>query len=324
MSYVNQSNDLVNVRTQAQNFAQANGVDLNGKTAVVMNPTDDMRYGTLSSPSNLSQSLDSSGLSAFNSIRVNTYANSTHGGEVPFLFATVMGINSTSVMTSATATVEIHRVESLRALPNRRSPLLPITMSISDWQAMINNKTGIDAYGFNTASGQVTSGSDGIQEQQLYPSSSQSPSNKGLLQFGVGSHSDNVLKDQIVNGPTQSQLLSQWPSTNGSPAWSAQHTLQIGADPGWRATNFDDLATVAALGLPRLIPINDGTNPGNGANGVYTIVQFAPVRVVVSDKGGNGKGYARVQPAVITDPTAVGGSLAGPGEGGVPMVRLTR
>ena len=322
--YVNQSNDLMTVRSQAQTFAQANGLDLNGRTAVVMDKTSDISYGTLSSPSLLTQALDVSGLSAYNSVHVNTYADAAHGGGVPFLFAKVMGINSTAAATSATATVEVHRIESLRALPNLRSPILPITMAVADWQDMVNGTTGIDIYKFNMSSGKVASGSDGLQEQQLYPSSTQSPSNKGLLQFGVNSHSDSVLSDQIVNGPTQAQLLAEWPSTSGAPPWSAQHTLQNGADPGWRAANFDDLTTVAAAGLPRLIPINDGTNPGNGANGVYTIVRFAPVRVVVSNKGGSSSGYVRVQPAVITDPTVVGGSLAAAGEGGVPMVRLTR
>src|SRR5262249_9411348 len=100
----------------------------------------------------------------------------------------------------------------------------------------------------------------------------------------------------------------------------------IGADPGWRAANFTDLATAAATGDPRLIPINDGTSPGNGANGTYTIVALAPVRIMYSLKGGSGTGYALVQPAVIGGPAVVPSStpLATGTQGGVPVVRLSR
>lgn len=324
VSYSAQTTDLFQARQLAQKFAQANVMNLNGTVRVVLDSNNDVDGGTLSNPSDLSQSFSTSQSLLLNSIRVRTYADATHSGSVRFFFAPVLNINSSTVATTATATVELHKIESLRPNPNLRSPILPITMTYNDWLSMVSGKTNSDSYALNLLTGKVVPGSDGLDEQQLYPSSNQAPSNKGLLRFGVGSHSDSVLSDQIQNGPTYQQLLYQWPDTAGAPAWSAQHTLQIGADPGWRATNFDDLTSVAVGGQARLIPINNGVNPGNGANGVYTIVAFAPVRVVVSVKGGNGKGYARVQPAVINDPTVVAGGLAGSGEGGVPIVRLTR
>jgi hypothetical protein len=78
------------------------------------------------------------------------------------------------------------------------------------------------------------------------------------------------------------------------------------------------------VGQVRLIPINDGTSPGNGANASYTIVALAPVRIMSSDKGGKNNGYAMVQAAVMNDPSVVPSStLAGPGQGGVPVSRLT-
>jgi hypothetical protein len=221
------------------------------------------------------------------------------------------------------ATVELHTVGGYQALSNSPSPILPITMSYSDWQKMVNNQTGVDSLTYNSTSGGVASGSDGLQEQQLYPGSNGTSSNNGLLQFGINGHSDSVLKAQILNGPTYQQLTTQWPP-NGSPTWSVpQHTLVIGADPGWRASNFDDLASI--VGQVRLIPINDGTSPGNGGNASYTIVSLQPVRIMSSVKGGNGSGYAMVQTAVMNDPSVVASStLAPPGQGGVPISRLTR
>ena len=189
---------------------------------------------------------------------------------------------------------------------------------------MVNNQTGQDNYKYDPTTGQVVPGSDGLGEQQLYPGSNVSSSNNGLIQFGTSSHSNSVLSDEIVNGPTYDQMIAQWPP-NGTPPWNAQHEFTIGADPGWRASDFDALNSVVASGQVRLIPINDGTPPGNGANGQYTIVALEPVRVVYSNKGGKSSGYALVQPAVINDPSVVpGGTLAPPGQGGVAVFRLTR
>jgi hypothetical protein len=166
-----------------------------------------------------------------------------------------------------------------------------------------------------------------LQEQQLYPGSNVTSSNNGLIQFGTSSHSNSVLQDEVVSGPSSDQVIAQWPPS-GVPPWNAQHQFTIGADPGWRANTFDSLQTVADAGLPRLIPLNDGTSPGNGANGSYTIVAFAPVRVTYSNKGGKSGGYALVQTAVFNSPLLIPSSTALPnssqGQGGIPVVRLTR
>jgi hypothetical protein len=321
--YADQSTDTTNAESLAQNFAQANQFDLNAKTAVVLNKSTDVDVGILANPTNLSSPFQTSGSGVFNSVRVRTNVDANHGGNLNFFFAPVMHQGSTSLQATATATVQLYTIRSVKALVGARSPILPITMSNSDWQAMVNNQTGIDNYTFNSQTGQITTGSDGLQEQQLYPGSNSTSSNNGLIQFGTGSRSNRVLQDEVLNGPTYAQMIAQWPP-NGVPPWNAQHEFTIGSDPGWRANTFDTLASVAASGEPRLIPINDGTSPGNGT-GSYTIVAFAPVRVVMSNKGGSSGGYAMVQPAVINDPTVVpSNTLAPPGEGGVPVARLTR
>lgn len=320
-----QSGDMITAQSRAQTFAQANWFDLNGTKPVVLHPASDVSFGLLSNPGNLSQSMASSGSSPLNSVRVQTFVDSSHGGSLSFLFAPVLGQKTTTVQATATATVQLFAINSVKAIAGFRGPILPITMSYSDWQKMVNNQTGQDNYKWDTMTGQIVSGSDGLQEQQLYPGSNVTSSNNGLIQFGTGSHSNAVLKDQILNGATYSQMIAQWPPNGASP-WNAQHTFTIGADPGWQATTFSDLATVEASGSVRLIPINDGTNPGNGGNGNYTIVAFAPVRITYSQSGGKSSGYALVQPAVINDPTVVASTttLAGSGQGGVPVTRLSR
>lgn len=324
ISNASQGTDVSAALILAQTFAQSNSYDLNGSHPVLLHTPLDVTVGILSHPSDLSQAMSTTGVVPFNSVRVQPQVDSSHGGSLVFMFAPVLGQHTTDVAASATATVELHAVGSVKALPNLRSPILPITMSQSDWLQMVNNQTGQDGFRYNPTTNQILPGSDGLQEQQLYPGSNTTSSNNGLIQFGTGSLSNAIVKDQIAYGPTYDQMIAQWPP-NGVPPWNAQHQFAIGADPGWRATTFDALQTSVDSAAVRLIPINDGTSPGNGANGTYTIIAFAPVRVVYSQKGGKSGGYAQVQPAVINDPTVVASpTLSGAGQGGIPVVRLTR
>lgn len=314
-------------RAQALKFAQANATDFNNATSVVMSSASDIDVGLLSNPSDLTTAFAVAMTSPPNSVRVRTYADATHGGALKFAFAPVLGLTSSTPQATATATAILYAVESMQASSTGRSPILPITMSYSDYQQMIAGKSPLqDLYSVNPTTGAVTSGADGLAEQQLYPGSNVTSSNNGLLQFGTGSHSNSILSDQIANGPTSSQLKAEWPP-NGAPPWNSSHRLTIGADPGWRAANFDDLSTVVTAGQPRLILLNDGTSPGNGAKGSYTIVAIAPVRVVYVDKGGKSSGYALVQPSLISDPSLIAGTTPiapGTGVGGIPVLRLTR
>jgi Flp pilus assembly protein TadG len=320
-----QTSDIATARARAQTFAQANSYDLNGAISIELDTTNDVSTGTLSYPYSLSSNYANSGAATLNSVRVQTYINTSHGGNHTFLFAPVLNQFSTTIQATATATVQLFPVASTRVITGLRSPFLPITMSLSDWNQMVNQQTGTDTLSYDSSTGKVVSGSDGLYEQQLYPGSNTSSSNSGLIQFGTSSHSNSVLSDEISNGPTSSQVLLQWPPS-GSPPWDANHQFTINGDPGWRASNFDALAD--AIGQVRLIPINDGTPPGNGANATYTIVKLAPVRIMASDKGGKSNGSALVQPAVLNDPTLVPGTTplapSDYGQGGIPVSRLTR
>jgi Flp pilus assembly protein TadG len=321
----NQSSDFTIARSRSQTLAQTNSYDLNGTKPIVLDRMNDVNFGLLTSPSNLSQALGSSITSPLNSVQVTTHVDPAHGGNMPFLFAPLLNQTATSVSATATATVQLYTVSTVKSVYGYRGPILPITMSHTDWLQMVNNQTGNDNYTYNPMSNSISPGPDGLQEQQLYPGSNTTSSNNGLIQFGTGSRSNSVLQDEIVNGPTSSEMIAQWPP-NGSPPWNAQHQFTIGADPGWRTPTFDDLQTVANSGAVRLIPINDGTTPGNGANGTYNIVMLAPIRVVYANSGGKNSGYALVQPAVSSgNPTVVpSNTLAGAGQGGVAVYRLSR
>jgi Flp pilus assembly protein TadG len=318
-----QSTDIATARTRAQTFAQANQYDLNGTSTIVLSQTTDVDIGILTSPTDLSTTFQTSGTVSYNSIRVRTSIDSSHGGSLSYLFAGVLNQFSTTLQAQATATVELFPITSLKPVSGSTSPLLPITMPQSEWLSAVNGTSGADNYAYNPTTNKISAGSDGLFEVQLYPSISSTSSNHGLLQFGTNSHSDAVVKQEITPGPTYTQMTYQWPAS-GVPPWNSQHQFPINADSGWRASNFDDLTTLMNSGQARLIPLNDGTSPASG-NGTYTIVAFAAVRLVYVQKGGNGTGSAIVQPAVLSDPSLVAGTTpVSSGQGGVPEVRLTR
>src|SRR5207247_2492548 len=143
-----QTADMTSARQLAKKFAEVNSVNLNGTIKVVLDSSSDVDGGTLANPSDLSQTLAVAQSAAYNSVRVRTYANDAHSGSVRFLFAPVFNLNSSTVLSTGTATVELHRIESFRPVSGR-SPILPITMTYKDWLAMVNNQTGLDSYTFD-------------------------------------------------------------------------------------------------------------------------------------------------------------------------------
>jgi hypothetical protein len=79
----------------------------------------------------------------------------------------------------------------------------------------------------------------------------------------------------------------------------------------------------AIIGQPVTIPIYD-TNGGNGNNAWYRVIQFAPARILSVNFQGNPK-YVIIQPALVTDPTAIPGSpQTSWTSGGLVVLHLTK
>ncbi|MEZ6073928.1 MAG: hypothetical protein R3C10_27515 [Pirellulales bacterium] len=170
----------------------------------------------------------------------------------------------------------------------------------------IVNGNGDDAWDYDSATGDVTAGSDGITEGKLFPGSASStgskgqgktkitPGNWGTVDIGAANNSTADLSRQIVDGVSSADLdliggeLNIGDSLNG--------------DTGISAGIKDDLAAI--IGEPRTIPLYD-TVTGNGNNTYYHIVGFAGVRVLEVQLTGGTK-YVTIQPAVVVDPAAKG------------------
>ena len=97
----------------------------------------------------------------------------------------------------------------------------------------------------------------------------------------------------------------------------------FGTKSGMNASIKDDLTAI--IGKPVALPIWSTTNGGNGNNLQYNIVAFAAVRIVAVNFQGNPK-YVIVQPAIVTDPTAIPNTGASSSwtNGGVIYLHLSR
>src|SRR4051794_39043050 len=98
MTTVNQGPDMTSARKLAEKFAEVNSVNLNGTVKVVLDSNNDVDGGTLANPSDLSQPMAVTKASPLNSVRVRTYADDAHSGNIRFLFAPVFNVKTSTVL----------------------------------------------------------------------------------------------------------------------------------------------------------------------------------------------------------------------------------
>lgn len=275
-------------RDSAVSFAGKNKVL---GSAVSLSSSQDLAVGYIS-PTDTTETLstDSSMLAQFNAVRVTASRTSTHGGSIPRIFSgagTDMKVSSTAVVLAATG---FQRVDSATYVQ-----CLPIALDKTTAVNMFSSKTS-DLYKYNTASNTVVSGSDGIAESVVYPVSNASAGNWGTVNIGVSNNGTSTLNAQISSGISPSQMAT---FTNAILKPDASTGLIVlGGNPGISAGIKSALNSI--VGQTRWMPIYDPSQSGgNGNNAYYTIVSFAPVRVMAVNFTGSNK-YVVVQPATMS------------------------
>lgn len=260
----------------------------------------------------------------YNSVQVIGRRDPAHGGLVPGFFSGFFGSPGFSIQLSATATAHPYSIKGFRPTGSARARILPIVMQRTTYLGMITGLTG-DMYSYNTYTGTVTSGSDGVKESVVYPVQAGLAGNWGTINFGTNNNSTSTLGDQIRNGVTEAQMKAEFPATGTLSLDQFSdgiyfHTFR--GDPGISAGIKDDLMSI--IGKPVTIPLYD-LSGGNGNNAWYRVVDFAVVRIVAVNFKGNPK-YVIVQPALTTDPTAIPGDPqpGGWSQGGLVRLFLSR
>ncbi len=321
----NLSTLLATPNSRAASFAAANKVLGQGVT-VVQNPLNlagvgDVQVGYVD-PTNPKAAMVTSPLSIllFNAVQVNAQRNPTHGGVVPTFFGSLMGYQGSNVTVQSTAMAWPYSVSGFQVSENNNAELLPIVLDKTTYQAMMAGTT-TDQYAWNPLTQTVTLGPDGVTESQLYPVVSGNPGNWGTIKVGVSNNSTSVLSSQIQNGITPAQLATfpsgviQLDTTQSPPS------ITFSGNPGISAGISSALQSI--IGQPVTIPIYDQSG-GNGSNAWYRVIAFAPVRVLSVNFQGNPK-YVTVQPALLTDPTAIPGAPQSSWmSGGLVVLHLTQ
>jgi len=312
------STEVTNARTQAVSYAGLNKV-LNATTAINSNTSNstsgDVVVGYLSNPSSPSCAMDTSQLTKDNAVQVTVRRSSAENGTVPLFFAKVLGLSSETMSATATAAI-LSNFNSFK-MPSDGSDLgiLPFALDKYTWDQLLagtqvsgpDGGTGYDTWSYNSSTGAVSSGSDGVREVNLYPHksiNSTAPGNRGTVDIGSSSNSTTDIKRQILHGVSQSDLDAIGGTITIDPTTGY---LALNGDTGISAGVKADLLSIK--GKPRIIPIYSPAPTGSGNNAVYDIVEFVGVRIVdVKLTGKMNAKHVTIQPA---DVSTLGGTSNG-------------
>jgi len=312
------STEVTSARTQAVSYAGLNKV-LNATTAINSNSSNstsgDVVVGYMSNPSSPSCTMDTSQLSKDNAVQVTVRRSSAENGTVPLFFAKVLGHSSETMSATATAAI-LSNFNSFK-MPSDGSDLgiLPFALDKYTWDQLLagtqvsgpDGGTGYDSWPYNSSTGTVSSGSDGVREVNLYPHKSindTAPGNRGTVDIGSSGNSTSDIKRQILNGVSQSDLDAIGGSITIDPSTGY---LSLNGDTGISAGVKADLISIK--GKPRIIPIYNPAPTGSGNNAVYKIVEFVGIRFVdVQLTGKMNAKHVTIQPA---DVTTLGGKSNG-------------
>lgn len=259
--------------------------------------------------SHLFESNFTSGLTPFNLVKVTarlkqiemTSDGSTVDRRVPLFFARVFGHQTAEIEATATAAVLPGVGFRVETNSSKRAGILPFALDEQTWLNLLNG-IGPDQYKYNSGTGQISAGSDGTREVNLYPegSSSLPPGNRGTLDFGAPDNSTSDIARQITEGLNADDM-----ALLGGELRTDLGPLSINGDTGISSGFKEELAAIK--GQPRALPLfTQVSGPGN--NAIYTIVRFVGVRIVdVKLTGGNK--YLKVQPAHFIDSTVIPGTV---------------
>lgn len=228
---------------------------------------DDVELGTYG----LDRSWSTADPSLYNAVRVTLRRQAGTNGELPLFFGSITGRQSQSLSTTATAAM-FHAVEGFEEPSDYDETvgILPIALDLPSWLDALAGSTDDD---FAYVNGSVQSGSDGIQETNLYPKGTGAPGNRGTVDIGGANNSTSDLSRQILHGISKQDFIEL-----GYPlVFDENGELLLNGDTGISAGIKDELATL--IGKVRIIPIYTEVN-GNGNNAMFKIVRWEGVRIL--------------------------------------------
>jgi len=255
---------------------------------------EDVEVGQISDPSNPYATMSFDDPSRFNAVRVRVKRNDDLNGEIALFFARVLGFGSSAQEAEATALFLANLSGFTIPSSGRNLNLMPFALDMETWNALVARTTGEDNFSYDSATGTVSSGSDGILEVNLFPQDTGSPGNRGTVDIGNNNNAVPDIRRQILYGISPEDLEQH----GGSLEFDENGQFFLNGDTGISAGVKGQLEQV--VGLPRIILLFTEV-VGNGDNTTYTIEGFAGVRIVEVSLTGSSKTAKRVmiQPADV-------------------------
>jgi Flp pilus assembly protein TadG len=206
-----------------------------------------------------------------NAVQVRVQRTGDQNGQVPLFFARAIGASQQSLTAQGTAAF-VNTFSGFKAPADGSNlNILPFALDLDTWNSL--SASGTDSWSYDSGTGTVTAGGDGVKEVNLYPQGTGMPGNRGTVDLGSSNNSTADIARQIRSGISASDLSY----LGGSIQFNSSGELYLNGDTGISAGVKDDLVSV--IGKPNIIPIfNKVVGPGN--NATYTIVKFVGVRVM--------------------------------------------
>jgi len=282
---------LTETETAARNTAvtMANNHAGGGLDAISADSQNDVRVGHVEWDANSNSWVKSWGTAPYNLVEVALHRDSGNAdGPLDLFFAPVIGHDNANV--NVTAAAALMNGDGFYIVPgsSETTGILPITVDWDTWNDFCNASSvgGLftDDYYYNESTGNVTPGSDGVLEMNIYPNGTVElpPGNRGTVDLGSPNNSTNDITRQILHGMNEYDL-SFFPNGEVKASW--ENPLILNGDTGLSAGIKDELAAI--IGEPRAIPIFSQVGGGGGNNTDYTIVKFVGIRIVYVKLTGN-------------------------------------
>ena len=272
------------------------GKNIAAGKSVVLEPATDINIRYLANIHDLQAPLQTISLDNCNAVQVIARrSESNAAGRIPLFFAAAIGIKSSEVSASATAVLN-DNFDTYKALypdPNTL-PALPFSVDEQIWKDAIEAGNGSDERGYDELSGSVYNGMDGVLEVKLFPNNSKAPGNFGILNIGRGSLGTSELRDQIVTGINEQDLVS----LTGEPMIDFYNSdtdqnvsYQVAGAPGISAGMADALVVGREIGF-----FLHRTVVESGSNAVYTVVSMRFGRIMKVDISNGPEAALLIQP----------------------------
>ncbi|MCG2684465.1 MAG: pilus assembly protein TadG-related protein [Planctomycetales bacterium] len=220
--------------------------------------------------------LPSAATGSLNATYVRVRRAADINGEIPTFFMRVLGVDSSSGGAEAKAMFDDNFFSGFEPSEKGNLMILPFALDKQTWEQTLERLlagNGDDDWTWDEENQEITPGSDGIPEANLFPQGTGSPGNRGTVDIGARNNSAADAARQIVEGVNAADLEH----IGGKLELGPDGTLELNGDTGISAGMKNALASIR--GKPRIIPLFSSVS-GNGNNATYTIVGFAGVRVM--------------------------------------------